>query len=138
MFSDCKHLSKKPTSFKIILNEVTKLVNLPECLEFFTSCGQSEKMFRTLRKVYRLCNFFQNFSGDCRIVGSQKKCLGHSESSRGFVTSFKPILKLVDSFTSCGQSEKCLGLSGRSTFFITSFKIFQRLLECLELLNDFF
>ena len=45
------------TSFKIIL----KLV------EFFTSVGQSEKIFRILRKVHKHLNFIQNYSEGCRI-----------------------------------------------------------------------
>ena len=73
-------------------------------VDFFTSCGQSEKIFRgssasfvtAFKIILKLVDFLQ-------VVGSQKKYLEHSGSSASLVTSFKIILKLVEYFTSCGQ-----------------------------------
>ena len=50
-------------SFKIIL----KLV---EC---FSMCAKSEKVFRRLRKVHKLCNFIQNHSEACTIFTPYSK-----------------------------------------------------------------
>ena len=86
-------------SFKTILNLV----------DFFTRCGQSEKMFGTLWKVQRLCNFIWNYSESCRIFTS---CWQSEKIFRRFLKIhrlwgfFETILKLVEVVTSCGQSEK--------------------------------
>ena len=34
MFSDCPQLMKNSISFKIILNEVTKIANIPKCSKY--------------------------------------------------------------------------------------------------------
>ena len=62
-------------------------------------------------------------------MGSQKKCLGQSERSKSFVTSYKIILKLLEFFTSYVESGKCLGHSKWSKSFVTSFKIILKLVE---------
>ena len=51
----------RSTSFITVFKIIMKLV------DFFTSCGQSEKSFRALRKVLKLCNCIQKYSEACRI-----------------------------------------------------------------------
>ena len=41
----------RSTSFLTLYKIILKLV------EVFTNCGESKKIFRTFRKVYKLCNF---------------------------------------------------------------------------------
>ena len=40
---------------------VTVFKTFLELVEFFTSCGQLEKIFRTLEKVHKLCSCIQNY-----------------------------------------------------------------------------
>ena len=69
----------------------------------------SNKIFSTLRKICKPCNFIKNHPKACRIfykLWAVRKYLAHSGRSASFVTSFKIILKLVEYFTSCGHLEK--------------------------------
>ena len=97
-----KH-SGMSTSFVTSFKRNLKLV------EYFKSCWESEKIFKTLRNVHKLCNCIQKYSEACRLftsMGNQKKYLKHSGGSTCFATSFKRILKLVEYFKSCGETEK--------------------------------
>ena len=106
MGSQKKYLghSERATSFETSFKLILKLV------EFFTSCGKSEKIFKTLRNVHKLFIFIQKYSEACRIFFKlwevRKNILGHSERATSFETEFKLILKLVEFFTSYGKSEK--------------------------------
>ena len=60
-------------------------------VEFFIISGQSTRILRKVRKVYKFCNFIQIYSKACRMFYKSKKCLGHSGRCVCFVTSFKII-----------------------------------------------
>ena len=60
IFSDCPQLVKESTSFRIVSNEVTKPVDLPECPKYLSDYPQVVKIstgFRMiLNKVAKLVN----------------------------------------------------------------------------------
>lgn len=66
--------------------------------------------------VYNLFNFIWFYSKACRKISKQR--WDTHQRCRTFVTSFRIILKLVESFKICEKSEKYLGDSGRYRTFV--------------------
>ena len=97
------------------------------------SCGESEVIFKTLRKVYKLFNSSQNYFEACRIV---YKLWG----VRKIFTRLWKVYKLCNCsqnhFEACtifyklwGVRKKYLGHLGRSTSFVTVVKIILKLVQ---------